>query len=67
MDCLGDTLSAKSFFLLIPQLQGFKFACGRAAGGCSSAHRAVSQIYLGLHRRISSGINDLSSDYFFNF
>ena len=60
------TFSKVSALISIPQFQSVEFSGGSTAGCCSSSDGTVCQNDLCLYGRISSGIQDLSSDYFFN-
>ena len=64
--CLGYSFSSKTFFISITQLQSLELTGGCSAGSSSSSDGAVCQINFRLNGGIASGINDLSSDYFFN-
>ena len=63
LDSLQNALPAVATLVSVPKLQRLKFPGGRAAGGGPPPHRAAAEIDLCLHCRISSGIDDLSSDY----
>ena len=64
---LGYALSAIPALIAVSQLQRFELTGGCAARASRSAHGSVYQMHLCLHCRISSGVNNLSSNDFFNF
>ncbi len=50
----------------IPQFHGFMLAGGCARGHGGPSHAAVCEINIRFHGRIPAGIQNLSSDYFYN-
>ena len=64
---LGNTLAAKAGLVTVAQLQSLELAGGSARGRGAGAHGAVIQVDVGLNGGIAPGINDLTSDHFFNF
>ena len=60
----GNTFSSEAALILISQLKCFEFSCGCSARCCSSSDSSICQINFRLYGRISSWINDLSSNDF---
>ena len=65
--CFLNALSQITFLITITQLQCFKFSCGCSTWRHTSSNRTICQIYLCLYGWITSGIQNLPANYFFNF
>ena len=65
--CFLHTFSKVTSFISISQFQSFEFSCGSTAWSSSSCNSAIHQIYFCLYCRVSSGIQNFSSNYFLNF
>ena len=63
---LGNALAAEFGLVAVAELKSLKYTGGCAAGSRASADRAVRKINLSLYGRIAAGVNDFSSDNFFN-
>lgn len=64
VDSFCNTFSKISALIAVTKLQCFKFSCRCAGRSGSSCNCAISQMDFSFYGRISSGIQDFSSDYF---
>ena len=66
-NCFLYTFSKIACFISISEFQGFKLTCGCSTRCSSSSYGSIQQIHFCFYCRISSGIQDFSSYYFFDF
>ncbi len=63
-NCLLYALAQVSGLVAVTKLKCFKLTCGSAAGSSAASYSTVNQVNLCLNGGVSSGIKDLSADYF---
>ena len=63
---LGNALAAEFGLVAVTKLKSLELTSGCTAGSSASADRTVSEINLSLYGRIAAGVNNFTTDNFFN-